>query len=88
MDSTRSNTLDTAVIDNTQSGFSVGLGIQEKMKKSFFARLEAASYVLADDLMLAQHRLFLEWDHLELDEFLRDVSATALRAVLFQSRHR
>jgi hypothetical protein len=42
------------------------------MKKSFFARLEAESYVLADDLMLAQHRLFLEWDHLELDEFLRD----------------
>ncbi len=54
-----------------QPRISVTDGIRNALQKTHFAQVDAASYRLADDLTVAQSRLFREWDHLEPDEYLR-----------------
>ena len=54
------------------SGISVVPGIKNALQKRYFAQVDGACYRLADDLATAQRHLFSEWDHLELDDHLRD----------------
>ena len=55
-----------------QGQISVVPGIQSALRKRNFAQVDGACYRVADDLAVAQRRLFREWDHLEPDDYLRD----------------
>ncbi len=58
--------------DPAHAQISVAPGIRDELQKRHFTQVDAASYRLAEDLPLAQRRLFREWDHLEPDRYLRD----------------